>query len=130
MNSWRDDIQAISEMFGNEQRIGWRQAVAYIAEAKGHVATSWREAARMLASDYSVPSQGWRNDIWGIAQALGKQVPEGWRKDLRYIRESVEENPPVPMDILFCLNTLPKQPNTQYRWLDNEYWSDNLVWID
>ena len=88
--SWRASIASIREQETGTQPQDWRANIMAVATARGHNANGWREAVRMIASDYGVTSGGgWRADVFGIARELGQTAANGWRDSLWFIANNL-----------------------------------------
>ena len=125
MSNWRSDVKIIAEIISGMVSAAWRTNFSLIS---GGSPPNWREAIQRWAATYDVFTESWRNDLIGISKSLIPDFsPQNWREALKFIRMYYEGNPP---EILFCLNTLPVQPNAIYRWMDSETWNDANFWID
>jgi len=58
-----------------------------------------------------------------------KRVARSLTSTLIAIKKINISDPPS-LDMLFCVNSLPKQPNAKYVWLDDAIWDDEMFWID
>lgn len=87
---WREDIGVIREIVTGTPSEGWRADIYAIARAEGYNPRSWREAVYTFAESLGAAGIGWRQNIQGMAAEFGKETAEGWRKDLKYIREYYE----------------------------------------
>ena len=92
--SWRASIASIREQETGTPPQDWRANIMAVATARGHNANGWREAVRMIASDYGVSPSDWRGNVRGIAVALGYTGNGGWREWLWFIADNLAPAPP------------------------------------
>jgi hypothetical protein len=104
--AWRDDIAVIRTLVDGRAPEGMR---GDLREISGDNTNNAREAVRLWADGFGVSAENWRNDIIGIAEAVGA-APRNWREALRFIRDYYEAGA------------------TPRYWEDSGIWDDTETW--
>lgn len=124
---WRKNVHRIRLGITGSVDDNWRQNFIEIAKSKGLVVNGWRGAIIATVASLGKQTQGWREALAEWVLIIGK-VPRDWRTNLYLLAEYYSGV--LPVGDLFCLNTLPVNPQGNYIWMDDKSWNDSHFWID